>query len=86
MIETMSYLEANGVLIALVWMLLANLFAIGPERLKVAALVLMLITAGPILVGVIAGSGWLIGLPLIVLMLLQMRWAFYFIRRAFGDA
>lgn len=77
----MAFLSENPVLVALIWMLLANLFAIGPNLLKVAALVAMLITAGPIIAAVVRSSGWLVGFPLMLLMLLQMRWAGYMIMR-----
>ena len=77
----MGGLSGNAVFWALIWMLLANLFAIGPNKLKVAALVVMLITAGPIILAVVEGSGWLVGFPLLVLMLIQMRWAGYMILR-----
>ena len=76
-----AFLSENAVLIALIWMLLANLFAIGPSWLTVVALVLMLVTAGPIIAAVVRGSGWLVGFPLMLLMLLQMRWSVYFIAR-----
>lgn len=85
----MTIFDQNPVLIALIWMLLANLFAIGPDRLKIAALVAMLLTAGPIIAAIIAQSGWLVGFPLLVLMLIQMRWAGFMIWRlakSFGMA
>lgn len=74
-------LQDNAVLVALIWMLLANLAAVGPGRTKVAALVIMIVTAGAIIPTVIRTSGWLIGLPVMLLMGLQMRWAFYMIWR-----
>lgn len=81
-----AWLGAHGVLVALCWMLLANAFALGPDKLKVAALIAMLITAPLIVVAVIQNTGWLVGFPIAVLMCIQMRWAFYFIRRLFvGD-
>ncbi len=78
-----AWLSVNGVLVALCWMLLANAFALGPNRLKIVALIAMLITAPLIIVAVIKSSGWLIGFPIAVLMAIQMRWAMYYIRRLF---
>ena len=74
-------LEEHAVLIALIWMILANLFAFGPRRLKTPALVVMLLTWGPIVAAVVRASGWLIGFPILILMVFQMRWAGYFILR-----
>ncbi len=74
-------LQDNAVLIALIWMLLANLAAVGPNRFKVAALVVMIVSAGAILPAVVQSSGWLIGVPIMALMLVQMRWGFYVIWR-----
>lgn len=71
----------NAVLIALIWMLLANLAAVGPNRLKVWALVIMLVTAGAIIPAVVQTAGWLVGLPIMALMFLQMRWTVVIIRR-----
>ena len=76
-----TYLAENAVLVALIWMLLANLFAVGPRWLTVVALVAMLVTAGPIIAAVVRSSGWLVGFPLMLLMLIQMRWSVYFIAR-----
>jgi len=76
-----AFLEEYAIFIALIWMILANLFAIGPRWLTIVALVLMLITAGPIIAAVVRTSGWLIGFPIMVLMLIQMRWTGFFILR-----
>ncbi len=76
-----TYLEEHAVLIALIWMLLANLAAVGPNRFKVAALVIMLVTAGAIIPAVVQSVGWLVGLPIMLLMFLQMRWTIFIIRR-----
>ena len=76
-----EFLADNNILVALIWMLLANAFAAGPNSLKVPALVVMLLTAGPIIANVINMSGWLIGFPIMVLMLIQMRWSLHFILR-----
>lgn len=76
-----AYLLEHAVLIALIWMLLANLAAVGPNRFKVAALVVMLVSAGAIIPAVIQSAGWLVGLPITALMFLQMRWTIYIIRR-----
>ncbi len=73
--------ESNAVLIALLWMLLANLFAVGPNALKTPALVVMLLTWGPILLAVVKSAGWLVGFPILILMMIQMRWSVYFVRR-----
>lgn len=76
-----EFLNENAVLIALIWMLLANLFAIGPRMLTIVALVVMLLTAGPIIAAVVRSSGWIIGFPIMILMFIQMRWAGFFILR-----
>ena len=76
-----AFLNEYAIFIALIWMILANLFAIGPRWLTVVALVLMLVTAGPIITAVVRTSGWLIGFPIMILMLIQMRWTGYFILR-----
>lgn len=76
-----AFLNEYAIFIALIWMILANLFAIGPRWLTVVALVLMLVTAGPIIAAVVRTSGWLIGFPIMILMLIQMRWTGYFILR-----
>ncbi len=77
----MTFLNENAVLVALIWMILANVIAIGPNLLKTPALVIMLITWAPIFLAVLKTSGWLIAFPILLLMLIQMRWALYFIRR-----
>lgn len=76
-----AFLYENAILVALVWMLLANLFAVGPNVLKTPALVVMLLTWAPIIIAVIDTAGWLVGFPILILMFIQMRWAVYFIRR-----
>ena len=76
-----AYILEHAVLIALIWMLLANLAAVGPNRFKVAALVIMIVTAGAIIPAVVQSAGWLVGVPIMVLMFLQMRWAIYIIWR-----
>ena len=76
-----DFFYEQAVIIALCWMLLANLIAVGPNRLKTPALVIMLLTWGPIVIAVVDTAGWLVGFPIMVLMLIQMRWAAYFIRR-----
>ena len=76
-----AYTLEHAVLIALIWMLLANLAAVGPNRFKVAALVIMIVTAGAIIPAVVQSAGWLVGVPIMVLMFLQMRWAIYIIWR-----
>lgn len=81
----MQLLSENAVLVALIWMLLANLAALGPDRFKVGALVVMLISAGVIIPALIRNAGWLIGLPIVTLMGIQMRWAVVFIRRLIAD-
>lgn len=81
----MQFLSENAVLVALIWMLLANLAALGPNRLKVAALVVMLVSAGVIIPAVIRHAGWLIGLPIVVLMGIQMRWSIVIIARLFRN-
>ena len=76
-----AYTLEHAVLIALIWMLLANLAAVGRNRFKVAALVIMIVTAGAIIPAVVQSAGWLVGVPIMVLMFLQMRWAIYIIWR-----
>lgn len=76
-----AFLADNAVLIALIWMILANLAAVGPNRFKVAALVVMIVTAGAIIPAVVQTAGWLTGVPIMALMFLQMRWAVYIIWR-----
>jgi len=46
-----EYFYENSVLIALLWMLAANLIAVGPNVLKTPCLVVMLLTWGPMMVG-----------------------------------
>ena len=77
----MNFLEENAVVIALVWMIIANAVAIGPRSLKTPALVVMLLTWAPIFLAVVKTSGWLVGFPILILMLIQMKWAVFFIRR-----
>ena len=79
--EILTYVEENALLIALIWMLLANVAGMGPRGLKVAALVLMLVTGGLIIPAVIKQQGWILGLPIVILMLIQLRWTRYFIAR-----
>ena len=76
-----EYLYENAVVVSLCWMLLANLFAVGPNVLKTPALVVMLLTWAPIMIAVVETSGWIIGFPILILMFIQMRWAGYFILR-----
>jgi len=76
-----EYFYENSVLIALLWMLAANLIAVGPNVLKTPCLVVMLLTWGPIVIAVIQTAGWVVGFPILMLMLIQMRWSIYFIRR-----
>jgi len=76
-----AYLYEHAVVIALLWMLMANLIAVGPNMFKTPALVVMLLTWGPIVIAVAETSGWLVGFPICVLMIIQMRWAAVFIAR-----
>ena len=76
-----EYLYENAVVVSLCWMLLANLFAVGPNVLKTPALVVMLLTWAPIMIAVVETSGWIIGFPILILMFIQMRWAGYFFLR-----
>ncbi len=76
-----AYFYEHSVVIALCWMLLANLFAVGPNILKTPALVVMLLSWGPIVMAVVKTAGWLVGFPILILMFIQMRWAGYFVWR-----
>ena len=77
----MGGLFENALLLALIWMILANLAGLGPNRFKVPALAIMLVTAGLLIPMVIRQNGWLIGLPVVALMLFQLRWTPYIIAR-----
>ena len=77
----MSGLLGNALFLALVWMLLANVIGMGPNRFKTPALAVMLVSAGFLVPMVIREQGWIIGLPVVALMLFQMRWTFYIIAR-----
>lgn len=77
----MAEVLGNALLMALIWMLAANAAAMGPNRFKVAALVVLLISAGWLIPAVIVQSGWLIGVPVVALMAIQLRWTLYFILR-----
>lgn len=81
MLETITETPLIG---ALIWMLGANIAALGPGWLRIAALVLMLISAGWLVPAVIRANGWLVGVPLMVLMGMQLRWLPHFVRRALG--
>lgn len=76
-----AFFYEHSVTIALIWMLLANLIAVGPNVFKTPALVIMLLTWAPIVIAVVDTSGWLVGFPILILMFIQMRWSLYFIRR-----
>ena len=71
----------NALLLAMIWMILANVAGLGPNRFKVPALAIMLVTAGILIPMVIRQNGWLIGLPVVALMLFQLRWTPYIIAR-----
>ena len=77
----MAWLADNALLAAFAWMLLANLAALGPNRLKFVALAVMLVSAGAIIPAVIRANGWLVGLPVMLLMLVQLRWTAHFVIR-----
>ena len=77
----MSGLFSNALFLALIWMLFANLAAMGPDRFKTPALAVMLVCAGALVPMVIRDHGWIVGLPIVALMLFQMRWTVYFIAR-----
>jgi hypothetical protein len=84
MAEIYAFISKHAVLIALIWMLIANILAAGPRWLTYVALVLMLLTAPLIVVAVIDTSGWVIGVPIAALMVFQLRWTAYFIARLFN--
>lgn len=77
----MAALADNALLAALIWMILANLLALGPNRFKIAVLAAMLVTAGVLIPLVIRQNGWIIGLPVALLMLFQLRWTAHFVAR-----
>ena len=79
----LALIQDHSILIALIWMLLANLAAVGPKWVKDSALVVMLVSAGVIIPAVFRENGLIIGLPIVILMCIQMRWSVFIIRRLF---
>ena len=77
----MTGLVSNALFLALIWMLFANVIAMGPNRFKTPALAVMLVSAGYLVPAVIAERGWMIGLPIVTLMLFQLRWTGHFVIR-----
>ena len=77
----LAIVEQNPILAAFIWMALANLAAFGPGGFKVAALVLMLVSGGIIIPAVFREAGFVLGLPIVLLMLIQLRWTVFFVQR-----
>ena len=77
----MTGLLGNALFLALIWMLLANVIGMGPNRFKTPALALMLVSAGYLVPAVIREHGWIVGLPIVALMLFQLRWTGHFVVR-----